>query len=154
MLVYFLLYSRAPHADDPYLFFLEPNLSKQMLSNNNIANQIPILDGSNYGAWSKVMCAFIRAQGLWQIVNGNIDHPDEMLPTDGTAEQCKANAVAIIEWDKQDDMAIGHITLCISPSIQEDVAKITHSSEVWEHLENKYGLSMPTTIYQDFKEAC
>jgi hypothetical protein len=50
-------------------------------------------------------------------------------------------------------MAIGHITLHISPSIQEDVAKITCSSEVWEYLENKYGLSMPTTVYKDFKEA-
>jgi hypothetical protein len=50
-------------------------------------------------------------------------------------------------------MAIGHITLCISPSIQEQIARLNDSSTVWDHLETKYGKSTPTTIYKDFKEA-
>jgi hypothetical protein len=62
------------------------------------------------------------------------------------------NAIAITDCDKRDDMAIGHITLHISPFIQEQIARMNESSTVWDHLEVKYGKSTPTTIYKDFKE--
>jgi hypothetical protein len=72
---------------------------------------------------------------------------------EGTEVECTANSAALADWDKYNNMAIGHITLCISPSIQEQIAKMNKSSTVWEHLESKYRKSTPTTVYKDFKEA-
>ena len=85
---------------------------------------IPVLDGSNYGAWSKVMRAFLRAQGLWQYVNSQIEHPDVLNPKKSTEDELKANKVALNEWDRMDDMAIGHMTLRLSASIQEEVSSL------------------------------
>jgi hypothetical protein len=123
-----------------------------MSSNNNVANQIPIFDRSNYGAWSMVICAFLRLQGLWQLTAGYDTYPTDMGSDKGTEVEHTANSAALVDWDKHDDMAIGHITLCVSPSTQEQIAKMNESSTVWEHLEAKYGKSTPTTIYKDFKE--
>jgi hypothetical protein len=123
-----------------------------MLSNNNIVNQIPVFDGSNYRAWSMVMCAFLRSQGLWQLTVGYNTHPSEMGSEEGTEAECTANSATLADWDKHDNMAIGHITLHVSPSIQEQITKMNESSTVWEHLESKYRKSTPTTVYKDFKE--
>jgi hypothetical protein len=101
-----------------------------MSSNNNIASQIPIFDGSNYGAWSMVMHAFLRSQGLWQLSAGLDVYPTEMGPTEGTQVERTANATTISDWDKRDDMAIGHITLHVSPPIQEQIARLNDSSTV------------------------
>jgi hypothetical protein len=98
------------------------------------------------------MCTFLRSQGLWQLSAGLDAHPTEMGPTEGTQAERAANATAISDWDKHNDMAIGYITLCVSPPIQEQIARLNDSSTVWNHLETKYGKSTPTTIYKDFKE--
>ena len=95
MPVYFSVVLRAPRADNPYLF----SSQNQMLSaNNNNASMIPILDGSNYGAWSKVMRAFLRAQGLWQYINLHIERPNVLDPKKSTEDELKANKAALTEW--------------------------------------------------------
>ena len=114
---------------------------------------IPVLDGSNYGAWSKVMCAFLRAQGLWQYINSQIERPDVLDPKKSTEDELKANKVALNEWDRMDNMAIGHMTLCLSASIQEEVSSLNTAFSIWDCLENHYAKATPTTIYKDFKEA-
>ena len=119
----------------PIVLFTEPMLS----SNNNNTSMIPVLDGSNYGAWSKVMRAFLRAQGLWQFVNGMIEHPDVLDPKKSTEDELKLNKNALNDWDKHDDMAIGHMTLRLSTSIQEEVSALNTSAGIWEHLEEHYG---------------
>jgi hypothetical protein len=98
------------------------------------------------------MHAFLRLQGLWQLSAGLDQCPTEMGPTDGTQAERTANAATINDWDKHDDMAIGHITLHVSPPIQEQIARLNDSSTVWDHLETKYGKSTPTTVYKDFKD--
>jgi hypothetical protein len=71
----------------------------------------------------------------------------------GTEAKRAANSTAIAEWDRRDDMAIGHITLHLSLPIQEQITRKNESSTVWDYLETKYGKSTLTTIYKDFKEA-
>ena len=122
-------------------------------SNNNNASMIPVLDGSNYGAWSKVMRAFLRAQGLWQYVNTQIERPDPLDPKKSTEDKLKANKAALTEWDRMDDMAIGHMTLRLSASIQEEVSSLNTAFSIWDRLEDHYGKATPTTVYKDFKEA-
>jgi hypothetical protein len=99
------------------------------------------------------MRAFLRSQGLWQLSAGLDSRPTEMDPADGTQAEQTANIAAIADWDKRDDMAIGHITLRVSPPIQEQIARLNDLSTVWDHLETKYGKSTPTTVYKDFKDA-
>jgi hypothetical protein len=122
-------------------------------SNNNNTSMIPVLDRSNYGAWSKVMRAFLRAQGLWQFVNGMIECPDVLDPKKSTEDELKINKNALNDWDKHDNMAIGHMTLRLSTSIQEEVSALNTSAGIWERLEERYGKATPTTVYKDFKEA-
>ena len=114
---------------------------------------IPILDRSNYGVWCKVMHAFLRAQGLWQYVNNMIECPNALYPKKSSDNELKANKHALNDWDKLDDSAISHITLCLSASIQEEVSALNTSAGIWDCLEEWYGKATPTTIYKDFKEA-
>ena len=52
-------------------------------------------------------------------------------------------------------MAIGHITLWVSPSIQQELDSLAVNSFVddyWTHLSSCYGTATPSSIYKDFKE--
>ena len=52
-------------------------------------------------------------------------------------------------------MAIGHITLRVNSSIQQELASLAASSFVddyWTHLSSCYGTVTPSSIYKDFKE--
>ena len=52
-------------------------------------------------------------------------------------------------------MAIGHITLRVNSSIQQELASLADSSfanDYWTHLSSRYGTVTPSSIYKDFKE--
>ena len=68
-------------------------------------------------------------------------------------DKLKANKAALMEWDRMDDMAIGHMTLHLSASIQEEVSLLNTTFSIWDCLEDCYGKATPTTVYKDFKEA-
>ena len=74
------------------------------------------------------MRAFLRAQGLWQYVNSQIERPEVLDPKKSTEDELKANKSALNDWDKLDDMAIGHMTLRLSASIQEEVSALNTSA--------------------------
>jgi gag-polypeptide of LTR copia-type len=42
---------------------------------NNVASLVPILDGANYGIWSKAMKAFLMSLGLWGYADGTLEEP-------------------------------------------------------------------------------
>ena len=46
---------------------------------SNVANLVPILDGTNYRQWAIAMKAFVMSQGLWAFVDGS--HARPYLPT-------------------------------------------------------------------------
>ena len=65
------------------------------------------------------------------------------------------NQEAWDKWFKRDAMAIGHIMLCISPSIQQELDSIPATSfadDYWTHLSSHYSTMKPSSIYKDFKE--
>jgi hypothetical protein len=41
----------------------------------NVASLVPILDGTNYGIWSKAMKAFLMSLGLWGYADGTLAEP-------------------------------------------------------------------------------
>ena len=111
-------------------------------SNNNasssVATYVPILNGSNYHEWESQMTAFLRLQGLWRIVNGTATHPDETTSPD-----------AANKWDVSDDMAQGQITLCLDPTICNQVGAT--SATTWTNLANAFGTTGVSKIFGDFR---
>ena len=83
------------------------------------------------------MTAFLRSQGLWRIVNGTTTCLDE------TASLDAAN-----KWDVSDDMAKGQITLCLDPTICNQVGAT--STTTWTNLANAFGTSGVSKIFGDF----
>ena len=112
-----------------------------MSSNNNasssITTYVPILNGSNHREWESQMTAFLRSQGLWRIVNGTATHPDEATHVD-----------AANKWDMSDDMAQGQITLCLDPTIRNQVGAT--SAATWTNLANTFGITGVSKVFGDF----
>jgi hypothetical protein len=53
-------------------------------------------------------------------------------------------------------MAIGHLTLRVNPSIQQELDSLltfSFANDYWTHLSTHYGTAMPLSIYKDFKES-
>ena len=113
----------------------------QMSLNNNasssVATYVPILNGSNYREWESQMTAFLRSQGLWRIVNGTATRPDKTTSLD------MAN-----KWDVSDDMAQGQMTLCLDPTICNQVGATFTAT--WTNLANVFGTTGVSKIFGDF----
>ena len=114
----------------------------------NVSNLIPVLDGSNYGIWSKAMKAYLMSVGLWGHVSNTVPMPDAADFPDAAAF-----ATANAEWTKHDNMAMGHMILRVNASIQQEVANLNFADTVWNRLLALYGVATPTTVYKDFKAA-
>jgi transposase InsO family protein len=114
-------------------------LSERMSS--QLTNFVPVLDGSNYGLWSKAMKAFLQSQGLWGYAEGTFATP---LATDVDARAA---------WDKANGMTIGNIVLRLSPALQQFAESYNDASDIWTQLQTRYGAASVPSIYKDFKEA-
>jgi hypothetical protein len=117
----------------------------------NVSQFVPILNGSNYGIWSSAMRAFLMSLGLWAHVTGTTAAPTEMVDAAGAV----TNQEAHNKWFEKDTMAIGHLTLRVNPSIQQELDSLPAASfanDYWTHLSTRYGTAMPSSIYKDFKE--
>src|SRR6266702_908459 len=107
---------------------------------SQLTSLVPVFDGSNWSTWSKVMTAFFMSQGLWGYITGTIAVPVI------AAGPPPVTAIDIALWNKNDKMARGNLTLCLSPAVQQAVTSNT-SQILWDG-----AVSMPC-IYKDFKEA-
>jgi hypothetical protein len=106
----------------------------------NVALLVPILDGANYGIWSKAMKAFLMSLGLWGYAGGTLAEP-------------AADADGHPEWVQKNSMTMGNIVLRVNALIQQEVADIAAADTIWNRLFTLYGTSSPQGIYKDFKEA-
>jgi hypothetical protein len=139
---------------------------KTMLS--QLTTFIQVFDRQNYGIWSKAMHAFLMAQGLWGFTDGTNTEPypptDPLLipPLATTSSQAESNAHDVLEvqykvdkavyekdlplhpalftvWQKGNDMALGNLTLCLSPAIQQCLSPNFNAQETWEWLMTEFG---------------
>jgi hypothetical protein len=118
---------------------------------NNVSQFVPILDGSNYGIWSSAMRAFLMSLGLWAHAMGTTTASAKMVDAAGAV----TNQEACDKWFEKDAMAIGHLTLRVNPSIQQELDSLPAASfadNYWTHLSTRYGTAMPSSVYKDFKE--
>src|SRR6266404_563957 len=59
----------------------------------------------------------------------------------------------VLIWNKANDMALGSILLCLTPSIQQQASISMQAEQAWDALENQYGTPTIPMVYKDFKEA-
>ena len=112
----------------------------KMSSNNNnnardnVAAQVPVLDGTNYRVWSSNMKAYLQAHGVWRIVDGSVARPTD--------------AVEAAKWDVSDDIAQGNIVLRLAHNCCNEVG--TTSAATWTNLETAFGSVGISQIFGDF----
>jgi hypothetical protein len=135
------------------------------LSTDTMSSQltalVPIFDSQNFNQWSRSMKAFLMAQSLWAYVNGDVLAPDMPIKVKDDAsddakkaykETMDAWEVEGRAWSKVDDVAMGNIILCLSPSLQQNLSDCKTSNSLWEMLKAVYQVATAPTIYADFKE--
>ena len=125
-------------------------LSEKMSSKQSVENHIPKLDGSNFLVWSGKMQAYLRSQGLWNMVKGSEQNPPNL------GEGSKPDTIALcrrekIEQSNHDNQAIGIIQLWLIDNLYDKVGLISH--RIWKNLEDAFGISGLAIIHADFKKA-
>jgi hypothetical protein len=92
------------------------------------------LDGSNYRSWSFTMEMFLKANGLWNYVNGKSTRPEK-----AGEEQVK--------WDEEDQLAYSNIALSMAPSEHDHIRGAKTALIAWNRLEELYhGKTMPRLV--------
>jgi hypothetical protein len=142
-------------------------LSKPTMS-SQLATLVPVFDGTNYLVWSRAMKAYLQSQGLFGYTDGSLTIPVSIpavaaspaVPaTSSTPAIDAVTAVPaydltpadILSWKKSNDMAMGAIILCLSPSIQQLISQVT-AEDLWTHLNDTYDKDSLSTVYKDWKE--
>ena len=91
------------------------------MSSTNNASLVPILDSTNYRQWAVAMKALIQSTGMWAYPMGKVkrEHfPDDDAEFQALSATRKAEILASInEFEKNDGMVLGQITLRLSPTI-------------------------------------
>ena len=143
-----------------------------------------VFDGQNWQLWSQSMWAFLMSNGLWAFVNGEQQKPivptfpagppAAVATTASQAEKDARTAALTVytslksqydaklaaypdllkAWNKSNDMAIGNITLHLSPTIQTRLNPLSLNAEdLWNWVKDTYGGASIPSVYCDLKEA-
>ena len=141
-----------------------------------------VFNSQDYNTWSKAMRAFLMAQGLWGYCSGDLSEPFEPTepkepkplkssPSDKEKEKYeryfafyKGEKAAYdcdlptfperkAAWVKANDMALGTITLCLSPALQQHLPLGQTAEDLWDWLKNQFATPSIPTCYRDLKEA-
>jgi len=126
------------------------------MSSTNNASLVPVLDGTNYRQWAVAMKALIQSTGMWAYPEGKVSReyfPDSDEEMDKLSTARKAEILASInEFEKNDGMVLGQITLRLSPTIQQNHQHCHTSASLSNTLLATYGRSTASTVFKDFKD--
>jgi len=140
-----------------YVFnlMLTPTLSDiSYMSSKSMEDCIPMLDGSNYLKWEKIMSAYLRSKGLWQITSGGGDiRPTPLDPTADpkpSAANIAEHNKEIADWDKENDKALGLIQMkhTINLSTYDELT----SCSTWNKLKKAFATPTATAVFNDFQK--
>src|SRR5580693_7151151 len=121
---------------------------------SQLTTLVPTFDGTNYLVWSCAMKAYLQLQGLFGYCDGSIAIPQSHPAVAAVAAVAATQSTLAVEaveaqdtytptvndmlvWKKSDNMALGAIILCLSPSIQQLVTQ-TDTEDLWERLHDTY----------------
>jgi hypothetical protein len=122
----------------------------QKNNKQSVKTHVPKLDGSNYQVWSGKMQAFLRSQGLWNMVRGSEPNPPE-LAADSKPEHIAFHRKEHTDWSNRDNQAIGLIQLQLIDNLYDKVGAT--SFRTWKNLEESFGTLGLAIIHTDFKKA-
>jgi len=126
------------------------------MSSTNNASLVPTLDGTNYRQWAVAMKALIQSTGMWAYPMGKVSReyfPDDDAEFEKLTKTRKDEIMASInEFEKNDGMVLGQITLRLSPTIQQNHQHCHTSASLWNALLATYGKSTASTVFKDFKD--
>ncbi|CAN6446181.1 unnamed protein product [Victoria cruziana] len=87
------------------------------------AKEFPIFNGNNYDSWSIRMRAYLKSQGLWDLVEG---------------DSSKGEGVEAKEMGMKDGKALSIILEAIPESVVTCLEDAMTSKEAWTILNQKY----------------
>ena len=126
------------------------------MSSTNNTSLVPILDGTNYRQWAVAMKALIQSTGMWAYPMGKVSReyfPDDDAEFQALTATRKAEIMASInDFEKNDGMVLGQITLRLSPTIQQNHQHCHTSASLWNTLLATYGKLTASTVFKDFKD--
>ncbi|XP_006368040.1 uncharacterized protein [Solanum tuberosum] len=92
-------------------------------------------DGTNYGNWRRGVLISLSAKNKLVFINGKYPKPT-------------ANAPLFTQWVRCNDMVIAWLLNSLSKDIAESVIYSQTAEELWKELEQRYGQSDGTKMFQ------
>ena len=125
-------------------------MSSNSSTSTSTMSIVPVLTGSNWLAFERLMTAYLQSQGLAKHIDSALCWPknlttDEMtaLYDESTPSKEKDTLQAIKDtfddFKEKNDKAKGYITMKLLPSLQHLVKKDKKAEELWTALQTKFG---------------
>ncbi|KAF5372616.1 hypothetical protein D9758_005241 [Tetrapyrgos nigripes] len=137
---------------------------------------VPELTGPNYTVWASKSKSWLQSQGISYVLNtlcpGTVTITDTGTQTapadpatpaagsdDGSGDTAPLTHFftitggEAIDWDKDNDKAMGVIKLCVTQAIGLKLNDIDTAREMWTLLKDLYGKPGAAEVFQNFKWA-
>ena len=109
------------------------------MSSGNLFAQLPILDGSNWLAWSVDMKGWLQKEELWGFVAGAVTEPSPLADSATILEKAQ-NWEQQNKWKLADAAAVGSMSLKLCKDIKLLYQKDEDTSaELWKKLKEAFG---------------
>ncbi len=112
---------------------------------NALTSLVPVLNGTNYQEWTKVMKAYLMSMDLWEYTNGDEKQPTQSSPP------TQDEKITFKAWKSANQKALANIILWVKPSIREDIVMLNNVETIWNCLKSHFNVVQPTTLFKDFK---
>lgn len=116
------------------------------IMSNALTTLVPVLDGSNWTAFSEAIQAYLMSQGQWYAVAEEAP----TAPGDISSDQERAEFRA---WKEDNGRAMGNISLRCSPSIRQYLKNASTARAMWQTLTAEFGKPGMAAIFAEFKAA-
>jgi len=90
-------------------------------------------DGTFYNIWVHSLTLILKAEKLWNVVNGTVPKPRAPTATQipaGTPTLPAIGAGSISEWEERDAMSLTIINNCLDNSVISIMSNINNASKV------------------------
>ena len=120
-------------------------MSKQGSTSSGAFGMVPMLDGTNWIAWSSKVQSLFMAEGLWDVVNGTTEKPSEKKP-----ESSDEKVETLTEWVRRDYKAQGILRLKVVDNLHHVFIHKETSNEAWKALKAELGKPGTAQVFVDF----
>ena len=98
-------------------------------------------NGENLLQWKTNITLLLRSKGLFGYIDGSIPKPTQPLKPDAMATPIYSSTPSLDEWNFQDQLAMGQITLNCTDVASLGVITTSTAKDVWDSVKNEWGKS-------------